>query len=181
MRSMIATAGVGLGLVLGLSGCFPIRVETGHDPSGNFAARRTYAWKSGPRITTGDPRFENPQMEAQLKQTIDSVLTEKGFSKVESNPGFLVDVEGKLGAGTSTVVRRPRQDDSVPDWRWMGSNTVHYEQGALILEMTDPSSGQPLWRAVATGMVQDQVEAEERRERGKKAVRKMLEDFPPKP
>jgi hypothetical protein len=180
MRAVAITTCLGLLLLTG--GCRPIKVQTGVDPAADFSARKTYAWRGDPTFDTGDPRFDNPQMGRQIRQVVEAELAAKGFQKTDSgSPDFLVECVGGVGAGSSTVTRFIRRDDSVQDWRWTGSNTIDYEKGMVVLNMSDPTTGRSLWRAAASGVLKEQADAAERRERLANVLRKMLEHFPPEP
>lgn len=179
MKTVAATTCFALLLLTG--GCSPIKVQTRYDAAADFSARKTYAWRSGSsNLDTGDPRFDNPQMGMQIRSVVEIVLADKGFEKAGSgDPDFVIECVASIGSGSSTVTRSFYSDDSVQDWRWMGSNTVDYEKGALVLEMTAPTTGRSLWRAAASGVLKKQADAVERRERLGKALREMLDHFPP--
>ncbi len=162
------------------SGCHPISVNTGYDRDANFAGRRMYAWGAATKLDTGDPRFDTQQMEREIRSAVDATLAAKGFQKTDSaNPDFLVGYAADVASGRSTVTRQRTLGDTSGEWAWTGSHTVDYETGALVLEMTDPTTKRILWRAVASAVVIERATAVERQERIGKAVRKMLDDFPP--
>jgi hypothetical protein len=171
-----------LALLLLTGGCRPIKIQTGCDPAADFSTRRTYAWRGSPNFDTGDPRFDSPRMGVQIREVVDSVLAAKGFERTDTgDPRFLIECVGGVGSGSSTVNRFIARDDSVQDWRWTGSNTVDYEKGMVVLNMSDPTTGRSLWRAVASGVLKKQADAAERRERLGEALREMLDRFPPQP
>jgi hypothetical protein len=180
MRGVAITACVVLLLLTG--GCRPIKVQTGCDPAADFSTRKTYAWRGSSNLDTGDPRFDNPRMGMEIRQVVETVMAAKGFERSDTgDPGFLIECLGGVGSGSSTVNRFIVRDDSVQDWRWTGSNTVDYEKGMLVLNISDPTTGRSLWRAVASGVLKKQADAAERREGLAKALRKMLDPFPPEP
>ena len=163
-----------------VGGCHPITVKTGFDPGANFAGRKTYGWQPGAKLDTGNPRFDTPEFEAELRRTVDATLSGKGFRSSDSDhPDFLVGYTSKTKSASSTVTRERTFSTTGQDWQWTGSNTAHYEVGSLVLEMTEPGTSRLLWRAVASAVVIDRASAAERQERIGKAVRKMLDDFPP--
>jgi uncharacterized protein DUF4136 len=169
-----------LSALLLTSGCHPISVKTGYDRGADFAGRRVYAWQAATKLDTGDPRFDTQQMERAIRGAADAMLAAKGFQKTDSaNPDFLVGYAADIESGTSTVTRQRMLGDTSGEWAWTGSHTVDYESGALVLEMTDPTTKRILWRAVASAVVIERATAAERQERIGKAVRKMLVDFPP--
>jgi uncharacterized protein DUF4136 len=162
------------------SGCHPISVKTDYHRGASFAGLRTYAWHAAAKVDTRDPRFDTPQIEREIRNGVDAALAAKGFRQTETvPPDFLVGYSAKLESGSSTVAIRRTLGDSSFDWGWTSSHTVDYETGALMLEMTDPTTQRMLWRAVASAVVIEQATSTERQERIGKAVRKMLDDFPP--
>ena len=169
-----------LSALLLTSGCHPISVKTGYDRGANFGSRRMYAWQAAAKLDTGDPRIDTQQMERAIRSAVDATLAAKGFQKTDSaNPDFLVGYAADIESGTSTVTRQRTLGDTSGEWAWVGSNTVDYETGALVLEMTDPTTKRILWQAVASAVVIERATPAERQERIGKAVRKMLADFPP--
>jgi hypothetical protein len=121
-------------------------------------------------------------MEQQIRRVVETALTAKGFEKAEAGePGFLIEYAAGIGSGSSTVRRSFRPEDSRKDWRWTGSNTASYEKGILMLEMSDPATGRPLWRAAASAVLKEQADAAARRKGVERVLRQMLDRFPPKP
>ena len=143
-----------LSALLLTNGCHPISVKTGYDRGANFASRRMYAWQAASKLDTGDPRFDTRQMERAIRDAVDATLAAKGFQKSDSeNPGFLVGYVAGIGSETSTVTRQRTLEDSIGEWGWTGSHTVDFRTGALVLEMTDPTTQRMLWRSEASAVV----------------------------
>lgn len=125
------------------SGCHSISVKTGYDRGANFAGRRTYAWQAATKLDTGDPRFDTQQMERAIRAAVDATLAAKGFQKTDSaSPDLLVGYTADVESGTSTVNYQRTFVDPTGEWTrtWTGSHTADYETGALVLEMTDPTT-----------------------------------------
>ena len=158
------------------AGCHPISVKTDYDHGVSFAHLRAYAWQAAAKLDTGDPRFDTRRIDGEIRNSVDTTLAAKGFQKTEAaQADFLVGYSATLSSGSNTVTRQ----QTVGDWTRTSSHTVDYETGALVLEMTDPAAQRTLWRADASAVVIEQASAAERQARIGKAVRKMLEDFPP--
>jgi uncharacterized protein DUF4136 len=181
MYNMRALATVYPCAVLILSGCHPITIKTDYNGTANFAALRTYAWQPDAKLDTGDPRFDTLQIDREIRAVVDAALAAKGMHKTESaSVDFLVGYRASMASGSSTVTRQRQLGDTDASWGFVGSNTVDYETGTLVLEMTDPNTRQMLWRAGASAVVIEQISSSERRERIGKAVQKMMDKFPPR-
>jgi uncharacterized protein DUF4136 len=164
-----------------LSGCHPITIKTDANRNANFAALRTYAWQPGAKLDTGDPRFDTPRIDREIRAVVDAALGAKGMHKTDSaSVDFLIGYRANMALGSSTVTRQRSLEDTDASWGFVGSNTVDYETGTLVLEMTDPNTRQRLWRASASAVVIERASSAERRERIRKAVQKMIDKFPPR-
>jgi len=162
------------------SGCHPISIKTDYDRGANFAGRKMYAWQAATKLDTGDPRFDTRQIEREIRHGVDAVLAAKGFQETDAaNPDFVVGYSADISSGTSTVAHQRTVGEASWGWVLTGSHTADYETGALLLEMTDPTTKRILWHAVASTVVIEHASAAERQARIGKAVRKMLDDFPP--
>jgi uncharacterized protein DUF4136 len=167
--------------LLMLSGCHPVTIKTDHNRTANFAALRTYAWQPGAKLDTGDPRFDSVQIDREIRAVVDTALAAKGLRKTESaSVDVLVGYRAAMESGSSTVTRQRQFGDTDASWGFVGSNTVDFESGTLVLEMTDPNTRQMLWRANASAVVIEQATSTERRKRIREAVQKMIDKFPPR-
>ncbi|HVM95681.1 MAG TPA: DUF4136 domain-containing protein [Candidatus Acidoferrales bacterium] len=178
MRKLVALTTVSLALLL-VSGCHPVSIKTDHNPAANFGALQTYAWQKADDLGSGDPRFDTKPIDREIHNVVDAALTAKGYRKIDSgSPDFLVGYLGVLGSTTSTVTRSMQLGDSKGLWGFVGTSSVDYSTGSLVLQMSDPATNQMLWRSVASAVVDEIASANERRERIGKAVQKMIAEFP---
>ena len=76
MKITHATAAI---LVALAAGCSSVTVKTDYDRSASFANLHTYAWRPGRPSPTGDPRFDSPELDAQIRAAVDRVLASKGY------------------------------------------------------------------------------------------------------
>ena len=173
-----------------LAGCATIKVHSDyHDPQEDFSALKTYKWVSSP----GGNKLVSDELDLFARDQIDSALQGKGYQRITSGtPDFGVDyhvtIEKKeeklniaqpytpidMGRG-GVQVNRTFQSYQ----RLQGLDTIKYEEGTLIIDMTDPASGNLIWRGSASAVVNRGAGLEKRKSRGREAIDKILANFPP--
>ncbi len=170
-------------MVLTLSGCSGIKVETDYDPAAipSFQRYRTYTWLPDP--TGGDRRVQNDIVAARVREAVDAVLADKGFTLATSGtPDFLIgwfaSLDGRMDVSQLNTYYGY-------GWGpWYGAaygNTYvrYYEEGALVLDIVDVRSNQLAWRGSAQTEIDRTRPENEREQLLNNAVKKVLERFPP--
>ena len=179
MRKANRTAGLRTGMTLAvalLTWQVVMGQEVRHNymPGTDFSKYHTYKWVS---IEGG--AHPNQIMDAEIKQSVDSQMATKGFSKVDSDKADLyvgyqiaVDQEKQWNAyGMGGGVR----------WGGMGSATSStINVGTLVLDMYDPATKQLVWTGNATKTIDPSSNQEKNQKNLNKAMEKLLKDFPPK-
>lgn len=169
-------------VLLGMTaGCATMRVVTDYDTSANFGDLKTYGWLERPRLGASDPRIDNTLLESRVRNAVDEVLAAKGYRKKESGKrDFLV--------GYHAAIRTRMDVYSMNDyygyrygWGWRSTDfhVYQYEVGSLILDVVDGETKNLLWRGSAQAKVDRRATPEQREERIREAVGKLLERFPP--
>ena len=129
-------------------------------------------------------RGNDPFLESRLRtipQVIERVLAEKGFQKdPNGRPDFRVAYR---------VATEKGRIDSFQDYGWykraggskdLGTAYVTgYEEGSLTIDIVNASSERLLWRGTARAVVDDAIPTTERQARLERAVRQLLQSFPP--
>lgn len=168
------------------SACSTMEVTSDHDPKANFSAYHTYNWVPGPQQSTGDPRLDSTLLDTRIREAVEQQLTAKGLTKDSgAKPDLLVAyhvaVRGKQGVTTVSDASWYQ-----PGWGYRGGGgggptyARDYEEGTLILDLLDASNRQLVWRGSAQAEVKENISPEKRQERINEAVRRILEQFPPK-
>jgi hypothetical protein len=119
-------------------------VRTNYMPGTNFDKYHTYKW-----VNIEGGAHPNQIVDAQIKQSVDSQLSLKGLTKVESDTADLY-------VGYQVAVDQEKQWNGYGmggGLRWGGmasatSSTINV--GTLVLDMYDPSSKQLVWSGNAT-------------------------------
>lgn len=186
MRALVVLLALGAVLVTG--GCSQVSVQTDFDPSADFKALKTYAWYDAEQPQSGDPRVDNPILDQRVRTTVETVLTEKGYQKVDAAPDFFLvyhaAVSKEIGVATSSTPAYPAgyygwYYTAPPMWVDQ-SYSYTYNQGTLILDVVDAKNEKLIWRGSAQANVDDPNTQQQRKNLMNEAVRGMLANFPPK-
>lgn len=166
-RSSIRTSLVAifLGLTSVLASAQSIKVD--YDRDVDFSKVNTYTLKAE-RVSA------SPLVDKRIVHAIDTQLASKGWSKVESSPDAIVTYR--------TAIDGRRQ---LIGWgsgrRWSGGfGTVSEETiytGQLVVDISDASSEQLIWRGLASDTISDKPETNDKRIN--EAIAKLFKQFPP--
>ena len=78
-------------MVLALTGCASMQVQTDYDPGASFGQLSTYDWVDGTGEAEGGPAIRSQLLERRIQNAIDNELARRGYQKVTSStPDFLV-------------------------------------------------------------------------------------------
>jgi len=169
--------------LIALISCAPIYVNSDYDPSVDFSGFRTYDWIPGPQGKTGNRRIDNPIVDSRIRMAVENQLREQGFVKKTNGSadfwvGYHAAVQSKLDVNTiDTYYGYGR--------RWGGGVVVtetqvyEYDEGTLVIDIVDPKTRKLVWRGSAQAEVNISKKPEKRQERVNKAVRMILNQFPP--
>jgi len=166
-----------------LLGCSGVKVRTDYDPAADFIALHTYAWLPTPREKTGDPRIDDPLINARIKRAVDYTLVAKGFSQAEAEKAdfhvtFYVGIDRKLD-----VTTMPRAYGYYGRWGGVyGGATTYvdqYDVGTLLIDVIDRERNQLVWRGVGEARLRHSRTPEESERRIQKTVEAIFKSFPP--
>jgi hypothetical protein len=152
----------------------------------NFGRYQTYAWQPNPSGT--DARL-SPAVGPLVVGAADETLAAKGYRLAAAGqPDFFIVWRVTIGTrqSVSEIDITPRA--GTPGGRLPGGPamrqtvplTREFNEGTLILDIADGSTGRQVWRGWAQGEIQKAVDPGEREKRIREAVRKILDKFPPK-
>jgi len=149
-------------------------VRTNYMPGTNFAKYHTYKW-----VMIERGQHPNQIVDAQIKQSVDSQLASKGFTKTDSD-------NADLYVGYQVSVDQERQWNGFGmggGVRWGGMATATSSTisiGSLVLDMYDPAQKQLVWTGTATKTLDPSKSPEKNQKNLNKAMQKLLKNFPPK-
>ncbi len=176
---MRAVTAFGAMFVLSAAICLGMSVKSSYSPATDFSGYRTYAWEPRPETDPEHPLAEGGAVDRIVKQTAEPILAKKGFERIEGDSPDLriyftgvvmdkVDVEG--------VKRQVSEGVS-----WIGDPHAHamraYKEGTLVIEILDATSDELIWSGWASEVASSQPKL---RKKAAKAVRRILEQFPPR-
>ncbi len=177
-----------------LSACSSVKVSTDYDAGSDFSALKTFSWYE-PSITETTRYAASEIMDRRIRGSIEQGLVGKGFNTVTSTPDFYVNysvtTEDKIDVDTYNTYA-----GYAPGWGWRGGfgyrgmyigmdmvttdvDVDQYKEGTLILDIIDPTSGQLIWRGLASKRLPSSTNPEKMNELVNKVVTELLKNFPP--
>ncbi len=146
-------------------------VSLDYDRAFDFTLYRTFAWSPAQQPA------KNPANHIRITRAVEEALRPKGVAKNEDGrPDVYLMYHGKVGDKVKV-----RSKSTGGYWEPSNLRTVvdvdKVREGTLVLEMYNARTKELSWRGVATsvGVREDRME-----EDIKAAVKKLLEDYPPK-
>ncbi|MFQ5511433.1 MAG: DUF4136 domain-containing protein [Candidatus Krumholzibacteriia bacterium] len=167
--------------ILILAGCSATRVRTDYDPRSSFRELRTYKWMPQPVKSPGNaPALYNPLLENRIHHAVDGELAGRGYRRITAGtPDFRL---------AYYVAAQPRTEIVETDAYYsyyhrygFGSSvlTLEYVQGTLVIDIYHGGEDRLLWRGWASRSLDKDPDPEAVEKYVRKAVRKILKDFPP--
>jgi hypothetical protein len=161
----------------------------------NFGAYHTYAWLSGDQERTGDRRADSSAVDMRIRIAVGTQLRLKGYQALsEGTPDFYLAYHVGLKDSSPDISSRYYSDGMAghafvhsADTRTAGktpppptTESPSYLTGSLLIDIVDGASQKLVWRGSAAGDVDPGLTSEQRDERTKRIVTKILSHFPPK-
>lgn len=172
-----------------LSACSSVTINTDYAIDNNFTAYKTYAWHPGPPMSSRHlDEMGGDIFNARVRRAVDQTLSSKGFTKSDK-PDFYVNynvvTEQRMSIDSYNTYAGygPGWGWYGPGWGWYGNNvqtTVrYYTQGTLILDMIDAKTGKLVWRGTAAGPINEAKTPQKRVQQIDETIQRMLANFPP--
>ncbi len=166
-----------------LTACTTVSVSADWDPAADFATLSTWSWQKDAIPGTGDPRLDDPLVQARIQKAIETALPAKGYPQVTSGPSdftvsYHIAIQRKLDAHTIYRGYGPYRG-------WYGAGGTQsviddYELGTLLVDFISPKTNTVIWRGKAQSRLYEIKSPQERQERVQAAVDELLAQFPPK-
>ena len=144
--------------------CAPITVTSFTDRGVNVATYRTVAWDRIDTAVPGDPRLDNNTMfHEYIRHAIEQQLVSRGYEPTTSQPDVFIHYHASARQKIYTTgeqrTAEPCRDCTIEV----------YDEGTLLVDLTDARTGALVWRGVAesglAGVVNNQVRLEQTIER----------------
>ncbi|MEN8131355.1 MAG: DUF4136 domain-containing protein [Pseudomonadota bacterium] len=175
-----------------LSACSTIEVSSEYDESIRFSDLKSYRWM--PKKSKGQAEFSARYkfLDSRIRAAVDEELKGKGYERQAAGaPDFFIRYsvwvetktsDDKLGHWAGWAPRIGPVDEgfqSNPD-AWRTSRENDFEQGTLLLLISDGKTRRVIWRGTAQARVLPSEAKEKKEKKINEAVKKILARFPPK-
>ena len=145
-------------------------------PGFSAAGLERYTWRPVEELDPGDP--DDVLIAIWIEEAINRNLAERGFSRVDSDPDFVVHfhaaVEGRVDSQT-TLLGHPEGETT---YAGLTTTQREFQQGTLIVDLMQPSDEGLLWRGWATDAVSEDRSTEEIKQTIDRAVDEIFRKFP---
>jgi hypothetical protein len=144
---VLAVASTLLPLALGSCG---LAIQSGAGFSGNLEPPRsmTFSWNQAGDRVVGDARLENnPIFEERLHEAIEWELSLRGIRRMDSAPDLLVHHH-------LTLRDHEMAEEIVDDLGYSTTEVYSFEEGTVVVHLTNARTGQTVWVAWAQATVE---------------------------
>mgnify|MGYP001822011172 CR=1 FL=1 len=185
MRVSLAKIILLLSISTMLVACSGISVRQDYEKGYNFSGLKTFAW-----LSEKDKKYgveDNELVDKRIRKAIEGKLSARSYQLVASaSPDFFVSyhltIEQKLtSSGVTGGVTLGRSSYGRYGGVGMstGSQVRAYDQGTLMIDMTEPVNDKLIWRGISTQSVSASSGPEESAAIINETVEKILAQFPP--
>jgi hypothetical protein len=167
--------------------CSSIKVSSDFDKSAGFGSYKTYAFTNEAKTLAG----VNDLNRNRLLSAIETELAAKGFSKAESNPDVLIDIQLK-GEQKQTATANTSGGYGGYGYGYgyrygmgggMSTTTINYDtyvDGTLFVDMIDARKNQLVWQGRGTKTIDPDASQKKREDNINYAVKMIFAKYPPK-
>jgi hypothetical protein len=163
--------------------CSSVKVSSDFDKSAGFASYKTYTFTPEAKKLEG----VNDLNRNRLLSAIETELAAKGFTKAETNPDVLIDIQLK-GEQKQTATATNSGGRYGYGYRYgygggFSTTTINYDtyvDGTLFVDMIDAKKNQLVWQGRGTKTVDPDASQKKREENINYAVKLIFEKYPPK-
>jgi hypothetical protein len=173
-------------LLLTICACSGIKVSQDYDQEYDFSKLNTFAWK--PNESNEYGITNNDLLDNRIRSAITNNLLAKNYTQTDSGkPDFFIsyhvtveqkvsnsNVSGGISLGRSSAGRYGSIGIST------GSRARVYNQGTLLIDVTDAASSKLVWRGNSSQPVSEHSDPDKSTALINDTVEKVLSQFPPK-
>jgi len=184
MKRVIVIFWIAFALLV-LQACSGIQVSQDYEQGYDFSNLKTYAWKPNENKEYGI--VDNDLMDRRIRTAIENALSARQYRQLDSGmPDFYIsyhmsveqiisssNVSGGFSVGGSSSGRYGRIGIGT------GGRVQTYDQGTLLIDITDGSSNILIWRGTSTQSVSEHSDPEKITQSVNETVEKTLLQFPP--
>lgn len=171
------------------TGCSGIEISQDYSTTANLSSLKTFEWYLAKQKKTGDLRVDNPLLDSRIRKAVDRSLTQKGYKRIsQGTPDFYVGYNYAI----LTRIRSERVRSGIgfgfggsgsfgTIGIGTGSEVREYDEGMLVIDITDTKNRKLLWRGTGTRRVSRHSDPKETTKKVNQTVEKILAQFPPQP
>ena len=186
MRSANATLLSLFALSIGLA-CSNLEISSDWDTEVDYSKIESYAWigqGSGVEGVDGTGSL----LDGRIRRAVQETLSSKGFSEVGRQQAdvlvsYHIGIETKLDVQT---VHRGYGYGYGRYGRYHGygggyaeTRVTQYDEGTFLLDLVEPQKMELIWRGSAQSRISTQTSPDEREQRVREVVEKVLAQYPP--
>ena len=150
-------------------------VTVNYPPGVDLSNYRIYKW-----VTIEGASYPEGPLDTQIKKAIEAALQSRGLTG-----GLDFQNKFSLFLAYQVALKQAQESKSYSSdgiqWGGGAAKRPAIGIGAIELHMYDPSTKMLVWQGRVTNTLDPSPDAHVREERLNKAIRKLLEDFPPEP
>ena len=178
MRLFRQTVGAALATAAAfwIGACAPVHVNASLERGMDFTRYASYTWAADEEFNTGDPRLDNNEFfQNRIRSDVEGVLATRGFEKATPATADLVI---HYHANTTQKI-----DVNDLDYQYGYCEDCHssvYDAGTITLDLVDARTHKLVWRGWSEGSL-DGIDSQAIIEaRVDEAVKKILQQLPPR-
>ena len=157
-------------VILLVAACSSIQIKHEYDGEEDFSRLETFAWMATTEalVKCGDGTLASSNLyDAEIRNAVNRELSARGFEQDTEKPDFIIVFCTKGGHVLSHRY-------------WGAIDLDEYREGTFVLDFVDADTQRLLWRGVAEGAMPDAPTPEQIQAATREAVRKLLDNFPPR-
>jgi Domain of unknown function (DUF4136) len=171
-----------------LSSCSTIMVDVEYDDTLTFNNLHRYSWIPGTPEKSNNPQLDSDTiLHDRIRGSINNWFAGHGYEKIDiEQADFLIAYYVTVKDKTKVTVLNDYY--GYPSGWGSGyyrpygatrSYAYEYQQGAIIIDIIDPTTRKLMWRGSATDEVDESKVHEKGHQKIKEAIDKILANFPP--
>jgi hypothetical protein len=148
--------------------------KTSYQPGLDFSKFHTYRWVEVKGV------HPDPDVDAQIRQSIDSQLAKKKLTKTDGEADLYIEYQLAISKTTTWRTYEDWSSAALLDGRIPMRKEVTIDVGTLIIDIYHPTEKKLVWSGHASKTLDPNSNPEQRMKNIDKAVQALFKDYPPK-
>jgi hypothetical protein len=166
--------------------CSTVKVSSDFDKTANFAAFKTFTYTDEALALPVDDINRN-----RILNLVTSEMVAKGFTKSETNPDVLIDINIKTQTQQTATATTSGAGGYGYGYRYgrygygggFSTTTINYDtytDGTMFIDMIDAAKKQLVWQGRGTKTLEEDASQKRREENLAYAIKQIFMQYPPK-